>query len=224
MQIYNKIKKVFLITSSVVALLLIFLLGGKSVYAQSYVEADIILYSNGDVEGANNCSGLNPTAFGFRLYGGQYPATTTLLENDTANYICNDGGNFGYFPTIFSNQNMENGYATLNGITTDGTYWVAIANSGSAFSPDWNGNIKWFEVNRLGGIWREAGTEPEIISLSPNNATTTVSTTVDLEAQIFNDSATEVCWYLQNLDVQISLAPICGTEIFSSGCVNVINF
>lgn len=164
----NKFLKVFLVTSCVVFSLSIFLVGGKNVYATTYVTKTPTIELTGGVGGSAYCSGTNPTAYGFRLYGGAYPATTTLIEDDTANFVCTDGGNFGYFATIQASwQNLESGFATLNPITTDGVYWIAIATTGTIFSPDWNGTVWYFRVTRQGGSWYGAGALPELNITTP---------------------------------------------------------
>lgn len=165
MQKDNKFLKVFSITSCVIFSLFIFLLGGKNVYATSYVSKPASISSSGDVDGSIFCSGSTPTAYGFRLYGSAYPATTTLIEDDVGNSVC-DAGNFGYFASL-TFPNLGAGYMSLNPITTDGTYWIAIAESGTAYTPDWNGTVWYFRFTRSGGLFYPPGTLPELNITSP---------------------------------------------------------
>jgi len=209
MQKDNKFLKVFSITSCVVFSLSIFLLGGKNVSAQTYVQKLPTIESTGGVGGSIYCSGTAPTGYGFRLYGGAFPATTTLIESDNGNSVCTDGGNFGYFPTIQASwQNLESGYVTLNPITTDGTYWIAIAISGTAFSPDWNGTIWYFRATRQGGIWYPPGTLPELNIATPVDSFSYSSNPITFGGTYSNPSSyDQIQLDIQNTSLNQTLLP-----------------
>lgn len=60
---------------------------------------------------------------------------------------------------------------------------------------------------------------PALLETYPVNGTTTASTTFSIGADTWNDTATQVCWTLQNWDNFQSVPQIC-SPLFSSGSAN----
>jgi len=218
----NKFLKVFSITSCVVFSLSIFFLGGKNVSAATYIQKLPTIELAGGVGGSQYCSGTSPTAYGVRIYGGTFPATSTLLSNQTPNSVCTDGGNFGFFPTIQASwQNLEAGY--LNNaypITTDGQYWIGIAISGSIGSPDWNGTIWYFRATRQGGFWYGAGALPELNITTPVDSFSYSSNPITFGGTYSNPSSyDQIQLDIQNTSLQQTLLP----TIVNLPAINVVD-
>jgi len=89
------------------------------------------------------------TIGGFRTYAGQYPATTTLVSNNSNDLLCDSV--FNGTPTY----SIEDGYINGAGTTEDGDYWVLIANTGlnnPSYPSQWT-ETYWFKASRQEGQW-----------------------------------------------------------------------
>jgi len=147
--------------------------------AATYVEQFASVAPNGVVSGLT-CDGS--TVFGHRTYGGVYPSGS-LLDDNSENSNCSSFLNGG---------SVEDYWQDGTGNTTDGSYWFSWTQTGSAFSPDWNGTVYYFRAIREGGVWSSdisgslATTTRIIRVVSPVDGYSASSTSVSVEFDVFS--------------------------------------
>jgi len=156
-----------------------------------------------------------------------YPAystlgTITLLGTHQGTYpggaLITSSCTLGCSNTVLSGLGtMEGGFLNGAGSTPDGDYWVDVTSSTA-------GSV-YFVATRSSGVWStssypSADQTERIISFSPATGSTTVSTSVFVEATVWNESSSAVRFTFQNFDFNGSILPVVLTLPAVSGQVS----
>lgn len=126
--------------------------------------------SGGGTFSACNPSAISSTAYQYLAYYGSYPSTSVQFSSGTAS-----GGSYSMVNEVMNGWSWEY-FATNSGAwggpLGDGYYWIRI---------DFNGDTYLDQYRRLGGVWSHVGVDTDtttrFISVVPQNATTTATTT-----------------------------------------------
>lgn len=164
----------------------------SSVFATSYIQIYPYISHTGIVytiggypfTGCDSYGGATQVVYGYKVYSGTYPDTSVVTFSGSA-------GGDDCFVTF---QNPTSPSSTMEGTwhntiipTPDGNYWVAVTFAGTAFTPDFSGDVYYWGAERSGGNWTATydtvpNTDTHFSILNPTDEETIINPLISFSA------------------------------------------